>query len=77
MLLSLELEKKYMDGPQRRHRRLTVVFLLLEVGGGGIGHWPISMEEAGAVSRVCTAGSMPEGLLEIASGRQLYFMFQR
>lgn len=43
----------------------------------GIGRCPMRTEGAGAVSRVCTAENMPEGLLEIVSGRQICFMFQR
>jgi len=65
------LEKKYVDGPQRRYRRLTVGF------PSPHGHWSMSTGGAEAVSRVCTAESMPEGFLETVSGRQLCFMLQR
>lgn len=66
MLLKLALEKKHMDGPQRRYRRLVVwlwVSLLLRVA---VGHWALAHEHRGSRScnRVCTAESMLAGHLE-------------
>lgn len=54
MLLKLALEKKHMDGPQRRYRRLVVwlwVSLLLRVA---VGHWALAHEHRD--SRSCEQG---------------------